>query len=221
MKASPTVRVIAAAVLAIGGVEGARAEETDGAYGRLDGDLLLQFGAGAALGLEAPYLALDAHALYLSSAGGYFRYAEAFGQDRALYRRSFATGLELRPLFLARYARNWAQGPARLDLFVDSFTIDFGVAWQEDRKIGFKEIPAFEIGLGMEFPLLETATGPFIGALGVFRFDDLADRDERDILEQGSMVILTFSWHQIVKTGLVDFNDPRSTAQRSRSSTRR
>lgn len=200
------VAVVALAVLTAGE---ARAEETDGAYGRLDGDVLLQFGAGVALALEAPYLELDAHALYLSTGGVYFRYAESFGQDSARFTRSFSTGVEVRPLFLARWALNWAKGPARLDLFADSFTVNFGAAWQEDRKLGFREIPTFEIGLGLEFPLLASASGPFIGAMGVFRFDDPEGRDQRDLLEQGSALIFTLSWHQIVKTGLVDFNDPR------------
>lgn len=204
MKASLAAAVIAASV-----TSAARAEETDGAYGRLDGDLLLQFGGGVALALEAPYMSLDAHAIYLSTAGVYFRYAESFGQERALFTRTLSTGLEIRPLFLARYAKNWAQGPARLDLFVDSFTIALGAAWQEDRKLGFREIPSLELGFGVEFPFLETASGPYLGAMGIFRFDDLEGRDQRDLLEQGSTVIFTLSWHQVVKTGLVDFNDPR------------
>ncbi|MFO0618700.1 MAG: hypothetical protein U0414_39270 [Polyangiaceae bacterium] len=207
MRRSRSARAAAAAAILV--TLPARAEETDGAYGRLDGDLLLQFGAGVALALEAPLLDLEAHAVYLSTAGVYFRYGESFGQERARFTRAFSTGLEVRPLFLARYAKNWAQGPARLDLFVDSFTIAFGAAWQEDRKLGFREIPAFEIGLGLEFPFLETASGPFLGAHGIFRFDDLEGKDHRDILEQGSTILFTLSWHQIVKTGLVDFNDKR------------
>jgi hypothetical protein len=198
------VAVVALAVLTAGE---ARAEETDGAYGRLDGDVLLQFGAGVALALEAPYLELDAHALYLSSAGVYFRYAESFGQQSALYTRSFSTGVEVRPLFLARWALNVAKGPARLDLFADSLTFQFGAAWQQERKLGFREIPAFEIGLGLEFPLLASASGPFVGVLGALRLDDPEGRDPRDLLEQGSQIVFTLSWHQILKTGLVDFND--------------
>jgi hypothetical protein len=182
-------------------------EDTDGAYGRLDGDLMLQFGAGLAIADEAPLLELDVHALYLSTAGIYFRYTEAFGQESSVFDRTLATGVDVRPLFLARYARNLEKGPARLDLFADSVTFEFGAAWQQDPKRGFREIPAFEIGLGFEFPLLADANGPFLGAMGLLRFDDLEGKDQRDLLQQGSMVIFTFSWHQVLKTGLVDFGD--------------
>lgn len=202
-------RALAAALSLAVVASSARAEETDGAYGRLDGDLLLQFGAGVAIAKETPLLDVDAHLLYLSTAGVYVRYAESFGFESALFPRVLSTGVEIRPLFLARYAKNWAQGPARLDLFVDSFTIALGAAWQEDRKLGFREVPSLELGFGLEFPLLEIASGPYLGALGVLRFDDLEGRDQRDLLEQGSTLIFTLSWHQVVKTGLVDFNDPR------------
>jgi hypothetical protein len=185
------------------------AEPTDGAYGRLDGDLLLQAGAGVAVALGGPQLAIDLRALYLSSAGLYFRYGESFGQKNAVTARSLSTGVEIRPMFLARWARDLEKGPARLDLFVDSFSIDFGAGWLEPNGAGFHPKPAFEIGLGLEFPLLAQANGPYVGALGMLRLDDLERGDKRDLLEQGSIFLFTLSWHGVVKLGLADIKDRR------------
>ena len=187
----------------------ARADDADGAYGRLDGDLLLQAGAGVAVAFGGPHLAIDLHALYLSSAGFYARYTDALGQKAASFERTVATGIDVRPFFLARWAQDLEKGPPRLDLFVDSLSIQFGAAWQQPQGMAFKEQPAFEIGLGLEFPLLKTASGPFIGAEGVFRFDDLQGKDKRDLLAQGSVMLFTVSWHQTVHAGLADIRDRR------------
>jgi len=187
----------------------ARADETDGAYGRLDGDLLLQGSAGVALALGGPHIAVDVRALYLSTAGIYARYTDACGQRNAAFERDVATGVEVRPLFLGRWAQDKEKGPPRFDLLLDSLSFQFGAAWQQKQGLAFVALPAFEIGIGFEFPLLARASGPHIGMEGVARVDALNTSVHHDILDQGSMFLFTVSWHQMVKVGLSDFKDRR------------
>jgi len=56
---------------------------------------------------------------------------------------------------------------------------------------------------------LKHASGPYIGAEGIVRLDDLSGSDKRDILQQGSLFVFTLSWHQTVHAGLADFRDRR------------
>ena len=51
---------------------------SDGSYGRLEGDLLFVGEVGAALASGGPQFETHLSLLYLSTAGGYFRYVESF-----------------------------------------------------------------------------------------------------------------------------------------------
>jgi len=191
----------------------ARAEdEEDGAYGRLDGDFMLHLGAGAALAAGGPALTLETGALYLSTAGAYFRYADALGSDGARVRRALASGLELRPLFLARYAKNNEAGPAHLDLFVDSLTFQVGAWWDSDRRApdpGLARTPGLEIGLGLDVPILARASGPYVGMRGVLRWRaaDLDGAGKDDVVDRGALLSLMLAWHHVFYTHLVDAGD--------------
>jgi hypothetical protein len=191
------------------GARAASAEETDGVYGRLDGDLL--FTGAAACGIEAggPQLATIVSLDYLSTAGPYARYSDALGQDDARLSRSFAAGLELRPLFLGRYALDLERGPAYLDLFLDSLLLRVGAVWADDGARGWAVRPGLELAVGLEFPILPSGSGPHLGVEGVARFHDvdLTGDVHRDLLDRGSMLLVSVSWHQIVDAGLVDVRD--------------
>lgn len=189
------------------------AEESDGAYGRLDGDLLFTGAAGAGLELGGPQIMTGVALSYLSTAGLYARYADALGQSDARFARSVAAGLELRPLFLGRYALDLEQGPAHLDLFLDSLSFCVGAVWADDARTGFGATPGLEVALGLSFPILPEGSGPFLGVAGVARWHDrdLSGVLERDLLERGSMLLLTVAWHQIFDAGLVDVRDTKST----------
>jgi hypothetical protein len=187
----------------------ARASDDDGAYGRFDGDLALSLGSGVAVAKGGPHLAFDLHALYLSTAGLYARYTDGLGQHRTAMRRTIATGVELRPLFLARWAKDMEHGPAHLDLLLDSISIGLGAVWQEPQRAPFAAKPGLELGIGLEMPILSSATGPFVGAMGLLRLDDPSVKNDRDILDQGSMLLFTVSWHQMVPAHLVDARDRR------------
>ena len=200
---------LAAAVLS---APPAIAQDTDGSYGRVEGDLLFVGSAAAALTQGGPQLETHVSLLYLSTAGGYFRYVESFGNDAAPFARLIGVGLELRPLFLGRYGLDLEQGPAHLDLFVDSIALVIGPTWSSPIAAGasFEPRPGLELGAGVEIPCLPSANGPYIGVLGLARFgpDDVAGAPEASFLERGSSLLLTLAWHQVFDAGLVDLRDP-------------
>lgn len=202
----PLVLAFAAATV---GAHEARAEDDDGAYGRFEGDLALHGGAGVAVMKGGPHLAFQLEALYLSTAGIYGRYTDALGQKKAAFERTISTGVELRPLFLARWAKDTEHGPARLDLLLDSLSLEVGAVWAQDPRGAFAKRPGLELGTGLELPLLASASGPFIGAFAALRLGDPSVHDDRDLLAQGSMLLFTFSWHQMVPAHLVDMRDRR------------
>jgi hypothetical protein len=187
---------------------------TDGVYGRFDGDLLVTGAAGVAMEIGGPQLELLASATYLSTSGLYVRLCDALGQERSRVARSFASGLEIRPLFLGRYGLDLERGPAWLDLFVDSFAIQLGPYWAERNAWfvgsgpGFSSTPGLELGLGVELPIVGDSTGLHLGLHSVFRLPPESFSPSavlpKDLLERGSMIGLTIGWHHIVDAGIVD-----------------
>lgn len=205
-------RVVPAIVLgavALGAPHTARAEDDDGAYGRLDGDTLLVGEVGAAIADGGPSLLVGARALYLSTAGGYLRYVEGLGQADLATSRSFAAGVELRPLFLARFAQDWEQGPAHLDLLLDSFAIDVGAFFWAPPGGSMRSVPGLEVAVGLEVPVLPRGTGPRLGVTGSLRVShgDTGAPDHDDLDARASALLLTLSWHQIADLGIVDAGD--------------
>lgn len=189
----------------------ARADDADGSYGRIEGDLLFVGEVGCGLTEGGPQLETHVGLMYLSTAGPYFRYVESFGNDEAPFDRLVSAGLELRPLFLGRYALDLAQGPPHLDLFVDSFALIIGAAWEAPVGMAFEGNPGLELGASIEVPIMPSASGPFLGVLGLARFGagEIAGSSNRDFLERGSTIVLTLAWHQVFDAGLVDIRDRR------------
>src|SRR5690606_8087976 len=99
--------------------------QTDGVYGRFDGDLNLFGGLGGELesGSGRALVQLSAH--YYWTAGVYATYRAALGdgQARLLADRIGSLGVDLRPLFIVRWSFDWQTGPAVLDLFLDSISL--------------------------------------------------------------------------------------------------
>lgn len=189
------------------GAASARAEG-DGLYGRFDGDLELQAAAGAALSAGGPMLAARAAARYLCTAGVYLHYADAVGTRGPRVARSFAAGLEIAPLFLARYASDLERGPARLDLLLDSIALGVGAFWDEPRSGPFGARPGLEIALDLAVPILDRATGPFLGVRGALRWRDGDLAGARgDVIDRGALLSFTLGWHHVVRTHLVDPGD--------------
>jgi hypothetical protein len=191
---------------------GARAEP-DGLYGRFDGDLLAVVGAGAAVEREGPRLLTYASLTYLSTAGVYARYADALTDESTSRARSIAAGIELRPVFLARWGLDLERGPAWLDLLVDSIAIDLGAygilggAPREAATAREPLGPSFEAAFSIEAPLLGDADGPYVGAQAVARLPSQrlgAFAPPANLIEDGAMIGIVLTWHALFDAGLVD-----------------
>jgi hypothetical protein len=195
---------------------GAGAAQDDGAYGRLDGDLGLSVEAGVSEALPGESLALRAGVLYLESAGLRVQYNDAFGLESQPVARSVAAAVALRPLFLARLLRDDEQGPAHLDLLVDSIAVELGAYWlgRGDRFCaGRRDEPCEELGVelgtGLELALLGAASTPFVALRAALR---VGLRDGERALGDptpGGLLTLSLGYRHLFATGLVEAGDPR------------
>lgn len=145
---------------------------SDGVYGRLDGSLALALAAGAELEAGEPGASVRFSGHYLWTAGGYLHYSDAFGGGRDRSTRALGAGVEVRPLFLPRFALDSEQGPALLDLTLDSLSLSGGAYFAAPRAGGFGDERGFELGLGLAVPLLAQAEGPWLSLRAARRFAD-------------------------------------------------
>jgi hypothetical protein len=167
----------------------------DGVYDRLDGDLDLGLGLGAEFGSAggvAPALRASAH--YFSIAGIYVEGRMHAGEQAppAL----FGLGVDLRPLFVPRWAKGYETGPSFRDLTLDSCSLSLGGYWTAlpAHSPPFQTGRGFEAGLGFGLPLFARAAGPWLEARGVLRYPDAGAREEA--------VLFALSWHAFVLTPL-------------------
>jgi len=144
----------------------------DGVYGRLDGSLALSVSAGAEVEDGEPRGALRLAAHYLWTAGVYARYSDAFGSAEQRPSRVASLGVDVRPLFLPRFALDTEHGPAFLDLTLDSFSLNAGAYFAQPSSRDFGDERGFEAGLGFGLPLLGEAAGPWLEARAERRFAD-------------------------------------------------
>ncbi|MEO8901875.1 MAG: hypothetical protein ABI488_08415 [Polyangiaceae bacterium] len=167
----------------------------DGVYDRLDGDLDLGFGLGAELGSAgriAPALRASAH--YFSIAGIYLN--GRIHADTAAPPSLFGLGVDLRPLFVPRWAKGYETGPSLLDLTLDSCSLSLGAFWMAEppHAPSAQNGRGFEAGLGFGLPLFATAAGPWLEARGALRYPDAGAREEA--------VFVALAWHAFVLTPL-------------------
>jgi hypothetical protein len=163
----------------------------DGVYDRFDGDLDLGLALGAELGSAghvAPALRASAH--YFSIAGVYAAGRIKAGDQSAP--SLFGLGVDLRPLFVPRWARGYEIGPGLLDLTLDSLSLSLGAFWAARAEHAPEPKRGFEAQLGFGIPLLATAAGPWLEARGALRYPDGANREQA--------VIVALSWHGFVTT---------------------
>lgn len=213
---------VAAVIAMLVGARPARAVPAravdDGAYGRLDGDLELRAGAGAAFADGGPALCVRGAAVYLATAGVYAHYTDALGAEAAPIARSIAGGVFIQPLFLARYASDLERGSPWLNLLVDSLALGVGAFWEAPPGTGLAPEPGLELSASLDLPLLGHATGPFLGLRGALRWrgPELAGVESaRD--EQRALVSITLSWHHVVRAHLVDAGDRALARGRARA----
>lgn len=180
---------LAAATWLLGGVAHAEADSepepesrlhaplpgSDGVYGRFDGSLTLAASLGAELESSDPRGALKLTAHYLWTAGVYARYSDAFGGSGERPARVASLGIDVRPLFLPRFALDLEHGPAILDLTLDSLSLNAGAYFAEPLGKSFGDERGFEAGLGFGVPLCGEARGAWLEARAERRFADRGD----------------------------------------------
>lgn len=164
--------------------------EHDGVYGRFNGDLTLTLGLGAEF-QEGAHGAALARALYYHTAGLTLSYADGFGRDLPVRRAAFA-GIELRPLFLPRWALDLEFGCPLLDLSLDSLALGAGV-FVAARTEPDEARAGLELSLGLGVPLFAKAEGLWLEARGFVR----------PALDEGAGVLVALSWYQSLVTPLV------------------
>ncbi len=187
----------------------------DGLYGRFDGDVWLSaavgaggvFGDGAARGAGT----VELRARFLDSVGPF-----AFVQGDGLFgdgsRWRVGGGLELRPLFLARFLTGNSIGQEWADVFLDSFSIELGVVAlalgepASGPRGAQRASAAFVLGTGLDVPIL---LGDWRVALRIgLRFthaDQLRSGVQNDLTLLGALVI-----GAPIRAGLAQREGPRS-----------
>jgi hypothetical protein len=188
------------------------AEPRDGAHGRIDGDMAVEAGLGASFGPRSPKLAADLRLRYLSMAGIFGTYEDGpLVGSRSDPERVVATGVELRPLFLARWLTGRYSGNPRLDLALDSLGIEIGAVFQEPPGASFGARPGLQAGLGVELPIFPRASGPFVALHGGARWSDdaLGGHPLRGPSDRALFLVVVLAWQQVFGTRVVDLGDGR------------
>ncbi len=140
------------------------------------------------MGRVAPALRATAH--YFSIAGLYLSgRIDAAGHSAPSL---FGAGVDLRPLFVPRWAKGYETGPDFLDLTLDSLSLSVGGYWSEHASRSPDSNKGFDAELGFGLPLLVTAGGPWLETRGVLRYPDGGSRQEA--------VIVALSWHGFATT---------------------
>jgi len=182
----------------------------DTAHGRIDGDGSASLALGTAFGPRAPRAALDLRLRYLWTAGVFVTYEDGplFG-TRSEPRRALAGGIELRPLFLAKWLQGKETGNAYLDLTIDSLGLELGAVFLQPAFTSFGSKPGLQAGLGLQVPLLPRATGPVMGLHGGARWSNsvLSGRDAESASDRSLFFLLTVGWQQVFGAHIVDLGD--------------
>jgi hypothetical protein len=201
----------AGVVLAMGlcGID-ARGEGAEATYGRLGGDVTLVAAAGGVIASGGPRIEGELRVRYLESAGIFATYEDgSFAGASADPQRVLAAGLELRPLFLARWLKGHETAQPLLDLTVDSIGLELGATVLQPARASFGARSGIEVGLGVEVPLAARADGPWVGVHGGVRWSDeaLASARVNGASDREGYVAVSIAWHQVVATHIVDVSD--------------
>ena len=182
----------------------------DTAHGRIDGDLSASLGVGATFGPRGPRSAADLRLRYLWTAGLFATY-----EDGPLFssttepRRAFATGIELRPLFLARWLQGYDSGNGWVDLTLDSLGLELGAVFMQPTGTSFGSRPGLQASLGLQIPVLPHATGPVVGVHAGARWSSaaLGGRDIEGPADRALFLLVTVGWQQVFGAHVVDLGD--------------
>jgi hypothetical protein len=187
----------------------ARLANADTADGRVEGDVAVVVGVGAALGPASPRGAAELRLRYLETAGLFVTYEDSFGGGAPGPARVVATGFELRPLFLGRWVTGQELGIQWADLVVDSFALEVGGFLEQPSVGSFVTPPGLQAGLGLELPILGQPNGPWIDVHAGLRWSDatLQGLPIGGPLDRAAFVTLTLAYHHLFQTHLVDAFD--------------
>jgi hypothetical protein len=205
-------RALATAALAACGacaVEARADGRTEATYGRVAGDITLGAALGGAVASGGPRVEGELRMRYLESAGIFATYEDGSFMGGADPQRVLAAGFELRPLFLARWLKGHESEQPFFDLTIDSIGIELGATLVQPASASFGARSGIEVGLGVEMPLGTEADGPWIGVHGGVRWSDeaLASGRVDGASDREGYLALSFAWHKVVETHVVDVSD--------------
>lgn len=175
--------------------------KADNLFGRFDGDVAFQVGANGHIeeGAGTPQggLGLDLRALYLASAGVFAQCGLKPANAQPLQEQLWCTwGVDLRPLFMARFFLNKESGDPFWDLLLDSFSMELGIRYDS----GWHH-PHLHGGLAIQLPWM---------ALFTQKAEGLSTRFSTYMIHNGEPqrtqwgVSLGIVWTAFVQTGLVN-----------------
>jgi hypothetical protein len=179
-------------------------------YGRLQGDLTLVAGLGGVVAARGGRAEGELRVRYLETAGLFATYEDgALVSSAAEPTRVLSTGLELRPLFLARWLTGLESRRARVDLVLDSLGLELGATFAQPAGTSFGSRAGLQAGLGVEVPILAQASGPWLGFHAGVRWSEaaLASGVVSSADDRSGFVAITLAWHQVVVTHVVDEGD--------------
>ena len=185
-------------------------DPVDPTYGRIDGDMSVVVGLGATVAPRGPRASSDLRLRYLDTAGVYATFEDAtlLGSGSEP-RRVVAFGIELRPLFLARWLNGKELGSPRVDLAIDSIGLEIGPYFSQPEGAAFASKPGLQVGFGLELPILPRASGLWFGIHGGVRWSDsaLSGAALEGPSDRATFLSLTVAWHQFFGAHAVDVGD--------------
>lgn len=185
-------------------------------YGRFDGDAMAAIELGgsytfAAPAARGPGLTARAGFFYMHTLGLTVQYDDRLGSAEAVA-RSLLASIEIRPIFLSRFTQDLEQGPAHLDLFIDSVGLGIGAWRQWERAPSCLDdcvSHGMELSLGAEIPLLPRASAPYLAVRGGIRWA-LSDLEAAAAPPPVTGVLtLTLGYHHVFPINLADAGDRR------------
>ncbi len=185
-------------------------KRSDGAYGRLDGDLALALDAGMGLRDKEPVFVASACARYLQTAGIYSTWQHRLRTQDADSSYVLSMGIEVRPMFLPRFLTDSEQGPARLDLVVDSLAFRVGTIVGASPLYSWTH-PGFEGAIAVGMPLSTEAAGPWLGTSLALQVSPNPPSSVRDSSFGTALVFaVTVGWQALFAAHVVDLADRQS-----------